>query len=353
MVATKRQASTVASDGGKPVTFGVLGGTAIKPKERHGWEAIRYLIHNPETGEVFTRTPKSWFLITLFYCIYYTCLACFWYGMLQLFFLTLPVDQPKWTLTESIIGVDPGMGMRPLARDERIDSSMIRLDWDNANENPSPDYESEMTIDWAYRMQKFLKSYENKTGTVDCTSVQGLRNTPDDKEPCAFELSTLGACQQFPYGYVKGSAPSVEPCVVFKVNKIYNWEPQIYTDEDLDAEEEMPQHLKDSIRAMSLTERENLFVNCEGEYPTDQEALMNSFTYFPATQGIPFKYYPYKYAHMNYHNPLVALQLKNVPKGQLLHIECRLWAKGIKYDRKERIGMKRFELLLDDGQPDV
>ena len=73
----------------------ILGGTAIKPKERHGWEAVRYLLHNPETGEILTRTPKSWLLITGFYLIYYSCLAGFWAAMLNIFFLTLEDHQPK------------------------------------------------------------------------------------------------------------------------------------------------------------------------------------------------------------------------------------------------------------------
>lgn len=53
----------------------MLGGTAIKPVERHGMEAIRYFFHNPDTGEIMTRTPLSWLLITVFYVIYYSCLG--------------------------------------------------------------------------------------------------------------------------------------------------------------------------------------------------------------------------------------------------------------------------------------
>merc|ERR1712130_1029825 len=36
-----------------------LGGTAIKPVgwDRTGWEAFRYMLYNPDTGEVLTRTP--------------------------------------------------------------------------------------------------------------------------------------------------------------------------------------------------------------------------------------------------------------------------------------------------------
>ena len=53
----------------------MLGGTAIKPVERHGMEAIKYFFHNPDTGEIMTRTPMSWLLITVFYVIYYSCLG--------------------------------------------------------------------------------------------------------------------------------------------------------------------------------------------------------------------------------------------------------------------------------------
>lgn len=77
----------------KPTTM--LGGTAIKPIERHGWEKVRYIIHNPETGEILSRTPKSWLLITVFYLIYYAFLAGFWAAMLNIFFLTLEDHQPK------------------------------------------------------------------------------------------------------------------------------------------------------------------------------------------------------------------------------------------------------------------
>jgi len=73
----------------------VLGATAFKPVERHGWEAVRYLIHNPETGEFFTRTPKSWALITVFYLIYYSLLACFWAAMLTIFLQTIPNVEDK------------------------------------------------------------------------------------------------------------------------------------------------------------------------------------------------------------------------------------------------------------------
>ena len=53
----------------------MLGGNAIKPVERDGIEAIRYFFYNPDTGEIMTRTPLSWLLITIFYIIYYSWLG--------------------------------------------------------------------------------------------------------------------------------------------------------------------------------------------------------------------------------------------------------------------------------------
>merc|ERR1719317_1224348 len=74
---------------GKTEDTNLLGGTAIKPKgwDRKGMEAFKYLLYNPETGEILTRTPLSWAKIIAFYIIYYSCLAGFWAACLCIFFL--------------------------------------------------------------------------------------------------------------------------------------------------------------------------------------------------------------------------------------------------------------------------
>ena len=48
---------------------GVLGVTAIKPPEYHGWEAVKMFFYDSEKGEYMGRTGKSWALIILFYII--------------------------------------------------------------------------------------------------------------------------------------------------------------------------------------------------------------------------------------------------------------------------------------------
>lgn len=54
------------------------------------------MLWDPKTGAILTRTPGSWAKIILFYCIYYSLLAGFWIGCLQMFFLTLPENEPRY-----------------------------------------------------------------------------------------------------------------------------------------------------------------------------------------------------------------------------------------------------------------
>jgi len=210
----------------------VLGGTAIKPKERHGWEAVRYLIHNPETGEYLTRTPKSWALIIVFYLIYYSCLAGFWAAMLNIFFLTIPDHEPKWKTTTSLIcdknwenpRCGPGLGMRPKQPSETIDSSMIQF---YVGSKPNPDSEIvQHSSVWQKRADDFLA---------------GL--TPARK-------AKLGPCGT-DVGYNEGT-----PCIFLKLNKIINLVNEPYEVDDLDNPDsfkgnlgvDMPDTLKDHIK---------------------------------------------------------------------------------------------------------
>ena len=86
----------------------------FKPaNELQGWDKVRKVIYNSEKGEYLLRTPKSWFQLILFYLGYYGCLVGFWFCMLEIFKTTLDVEVPKWTLEDSRIGNNPGLGLRP------------------------------------------------------------------------------------------------------------------------------------------------------------------------------------------------------------------------------------------------
>merc|ERR1711874_475359 len=191
-----------------------LGGTAIKPVgwDRTGWEAFRYMLWNPDTGEVLTRTPLSWLKITVFYCIYYSCLAGFWIACLNIFFTTLPevVEGPRWKQDNSLIGKNPGVGLRPRNNDAQIDSQMFVLRQGDTNEFPSEkDGEGTLNADYAARMKKFLEVYDIKT-----------MGQNENGEYPKFDLGTLKECGRFPYGYV---GEDVRPCIFVKLNAIWGW----------------------------------------------------------------------------------------------------------------------------------
>jgi len=313
----------------------ILGGTAIKPKERHGWEAVRYLIHNPETGEIFTRTPKSWLLITVFYLIYYSCLAGFWAAMLNIFFLTLEDHQPKWQNANSLIGVSPGVGLKPRQPEQLIDSTMIAFNFESQDDQGAPGDANYIAgwKGWSDRTTEFLVKYEDQETCK--TSATGC-----------FSLTKLGACQAAPYGFDKGT-----PCVFLKLNKIFGNTNEHCKAADLETEpcNAMPDSLKEHIKKQS--DQEQVWIECHGEYPADRENLKD-IKYFPASQGFPGTFFPYKGKidengnKLDYQSPLVAVQFAGAAKNQLLHVECRAWAKNIGYSKRDRVGINHLELLV-------
>lgn len=324
-----------------------LGGTAIKPVgwDRTGWEAIRYAIYNPEKGTVLSRTPLSWIKITAFYCVYYTCLAGFWAACLNIFFLTIPNNEPKWTLDGSIIGSNPGVGIRPKNTDERIDSSIFYLNTTDTEQTYNENGEGDLNIDYARRMELYMEQYNNKSGLVTCTD-----DNIEKHGQCLFDLSMLSECQSYPYGYQpvkKNDQPdsdkmTIKPCVFLKLNKIYNWKPKAIPVADLDNPEyaDMSEQLKTIIRA---EDTDNIYFDCKGRYPADQDTA--KFTFHPTNQAIPAKYFPYTGG--NYQSPMVALEIESDRLGQLLHLECRAWYLGVKHSTKDKTGLVQFEVLVN------
>jgi len=317
----------------------LLGAVAIKPPgwDRTGWEAFGYFLYDPDNGTFLSRTPLSWLKITVFYTIYYSCLAAFWYTCLIIFFQTLPEETvgPKWQLKGSLIGENPGVGIRPLNRDVRIDSNMFKLQLNDENNVPTDeDGEGDLNIDYAKRAQKFLKVYESE-----------VNDTLGYKK---FDLSELGECGEYPYGYISTGGQPIKPCIFLKFNKIWGWDPVPITDEDF-GENDWPESFKQHFD--TLPNKKQIFVDCQGRYPADQEALKEGMTYMPATQAFPVDYFPYKGDKENYHSPLVVVQFDTNRLdrfvGQLIHVECRAYYKGVIHTTKTKTGMVQFEVLLE------
>jgi len=336
-----------------------LGGTAIKPEgwDRTGMEAFQYFLYNPKTGEILSRTPLSWFKITAFYIVYYSCLAGFWLACLNIFFLTLPANTmgPKWTQEYSLIGVNPGVGLRPQNADKKIDSQMFVLKKGDTNEIPTNqgkdnEGEGELNADYAARMKKFLAVYNEKIG-------DGYKQ---------FDISTeLGACSgasdKF-YGFVATDAKSAPaPCIFIKFNKIWGWDPKdldplsadLRFNEDEEDKTRFPKAVIDKYNANGEGNKD-IIVNCEGRYAADKEALTNNMEYFPASQVISADYFPYmggkEISGNVYHSPLVAIKITPTDEtiGQLIHVECRAYYHGVEHNTKDKMGLVQFEVLITE-----
>lgn len=309
----------------------VLGGTAIKPVERHGLEAIQWFLYDKNTGAIMGRTPMSWFLITVFYIIYYSCLAGFWALCLFVFFqIGIEEKRPFWEKRESLIGESPAMGVRPGQAWELIDSSMIIFN--AASESSTKELAG--WGEWSERARTFLEPYAD----VNQTDLDACGDVRKDGQVCKFPIKNLGACGKGNFGYDKGT-----PCVFLKLNKIFNLEHEYYNNISA-VPSYMPARVKKVMKGLTGPKLNQVWVDCHGENPADVEGI-GRIKYYPEEAGFQGKYFPY----MNedgYVSPLIAVQFMEPIAGQLLHVECRAYANNIKYDKRDKIGIAHFELLV-------
>lgn len=285
-------------------------------------------IWNSETGEFLGRTAGSWFKITVFYIIFYLCLAAFWALMLLIFYQTIDYRTPKYQLEESRIGANPGLGFRPRPRDEHIDSTLI---WFKNGNNENWKH-------WSDSLEKFLEPYKKSSADAGAHIENcGENQFASNGKFCHFDINNIpSVCSaENSFGYQRG-----DPCVLIKLNKIFNWKPEPFTEDEL-------RDLPDVIRK-SYPTRNNasqlIYITCEGENAADKENI-GEIEYHPQ-QGIEFKYYPYT-NQPGYLSPFVFVHFKKPTPGVLINIECKAWAHNIKHNRMDREGSVHFELLVD------
>ncbi|XP_041969928.1 sodium/potassium-transporting ATPase subunit beta-1-like, partial [Aricia agestis] len=162
------------------------------PKKLPLGERILRSIYDPDDNTFLGRTPKRWGIMVVFYAIFYAVLAAMFSLCMGGLFMCLPDDRPLYLMEKSLIGGNPGVTSRPLARDEVV----VRYSLDNATGYDT--YVEELTT--------FMKQYENDTRY-------------NSKSECSVQDN---------FGY------PTQPCFFIKINKIYGWEPQLYDADDAD-----------------------------------------------------------------------------------------------------------------------
>ncbi|XP_023172302.1 sodium/potassium-transporting ATPase subunit beta-2 isoform X1 [Drosophila hydei] len=307
-----------------------IGEYYAPPPKMGKWEGFKKFIWNSETSQCLGRTGSSWAKILLFYIIFYAALTGFFAAIFAVFYQTLEVDKPKWMLDNGLIGSNPGLGFRPMPPEANVESTLV---WYESSKKDNYMY-------WVEETERFLKyhTYDElpKKNQVNCS----FEHPPPEGKVCGVEVSSFAPCtfdNNFGYHLAR-------PCIFLKLNKIYNWEPQIYDLANLP--KDMPEGLKHHIKEkQSLRPNETavVWVSCEGENPADVENI-KSRDYYPR-MGFPSFYFPFKNIE-GYIPPIVAVQF-TVETGVLINIECKAWARNIKHDRSDRRGSVHFELMVD------
>ena len=139
-----------------------------------------------------------------------------------------------------------------------------------------------------------------------------------------------------------------KPCMLVKLNRIFDWIPEPYGASDPLPKELLP--YEKTVREYP----ENIFVLCEGENPVDKDHIGIIRYYSRAPEGpgpsnmgfLPFDFYPYE-RQDDYTTPLVFARFENISTNVLVNVICKAYAKNIYRDNLHRNGAVHFELFIE------
>jgi len=328
----------VADNGTKKKTFYVVN-KAQEPGSTKN--TILNFLYNKETGAICGRTLMSWLKITVFYIIFYICLALFALAMFSLFWeLTISKEKPRWIGADGLIGSTPGVGFRPMPdQDDNAESTLI---WINMEKDAEESF-------WATRLDEYFAKYYPDSNNGKKCNYNG--DSADSEQGCDVDINSFTECKNGSgYGYTESRG---SPCVLVKLNRIYGWKPEKYTAEKLP--KDMPLILQEKIKALagsSAPELDTTWITCQPENPVDRENV-GPIEYYSLGSGsseefgmIPNYFYPYE-KQAGYESPFVFIRFIKPVKNVLIQVECRAWARNIGYNRQFRVGSVHFELMID------
>jgi len=295
-------------------------------------ESFGTFLYNKSEGTVLGRTGNSWGKIGAFYLVFYSFLAAWFAVIMTIFYHTLSYEVPTYTPGQDggSILKNVALGYRPLS--PVVESTLIWIDRSN----------NETMKHWINNLNQIVEPYRNKTKGVKYVNCDDSTQLKKD-EVCDFPLMKFSdACKVDNWGFKAG-----KPCILLKLNKMINWEPQVYeTLEELD--KDMPAHLKAQITEMTTANGgvvpKKIWLSCQGKYKPDEDTT-GPITLHPYP-GFDAFFYPYTNTK-GYLAPLVALELSNPAMNLVINIECKAWAKNIKQERAFRFGLIDFEVIID------
>merc|ERR1712025_217107 len=280
--------------------------------------------------------------LLIFYNIFYACLIGFFSVMWGIFSTSIIYERPQYILSQSLIGEDPGLAIRP--RDNS--AYLSNLIYYRVGENDGTYF------GYTYNLDRYLRNYQDEDYQTKekgfCECPEGVMN---DDPGCLFcKINTTEVFQGRCTSEAKFGFPEGRPCILLKLNKIWGWMPTVYQDTD-QIQSNIPQEILERILGNTKEEKlhmnNKIWVHCEGKKSADKE-YVGDISYFP-DRGFGAEYFPYVNQD-GYLSPVVFVAFDNPMSDVLITIECRLWTPYAFFSRKEKIGIFQFELLIGNNR---
>ncbi|OAF70009.1 Sodium/potassium-transporting ATPase subunit beta-1 [Intoshia linei] len=312
--------------------------TLDKTDENVEYDHVKYAAN--ELAESIPKRPKFdfWMYIprkrfisvlkrVLFYSSFYSILAGFFAVLLGIVLSTLDITEPFLSNGTYIMGINPGMDFRP-----NIDGSFISFTQGEPSEY----------IHYTALIESFINAYKDEyIDTADLLDCPSDNVDIADNKFCKFDIKRLRQCtKEREYGFKFG-----KPCVLLKLNKMFNWTP-IITKKTHDNMQEFYRngYFSPDYKNSQFTNFNLVYVTCNGATPFD-ESNMGKLAYYP-TQGFHVKHFPYR-NQRGYQQPFVFVEFQNMTNSVAIQIICRVWADNIKHKFTTRSGMVTFQIRLD------
>lgn len=272
----------------------------------------------PELGWTRLRIIK----LIAFYVGFISCLGVFFSILLVIFLETLDYYVPTYQEANSKIGDNPGLGFRPMPRDE-VYSSLI---WFRHGQDGT-------WMKYVDDLQNFLQPYYANDKPGEYVQNCNWQTHLPEKRVCSFPMERIdnNCSKAREFGYDLG-----QPCILIKLNRIYGWQPFPYS--RFDFPHDIPNEVKNDY------DPRNVYISCDGETDADKEHI-GPISYYPSNY-IPNYYFPFTNLE-GYLSPFIFVHFLKPMAGVVVSVECKAWAANIKHNRMERMGMAHFELMVD------
>ncbi|CAF3201669.1 unnamed protein product [Rotaria socialis] len=312
----------------------------IKTRSVNLLKSSGIFLFNKEQQTICGNTSNSWIKISLYYFIFYICSGLYYCGIMAVFGAIVVRQTPTYTNLQSKMSdggkIYPGMGYRPMPT---IDDTSLTVYNDTASQLQTI---SSLTN---YKIQ-FLTQYDS-TYLDECSPSNPASSLQGDRS-CVFSWTDIVTSESHPcsttnmYGWSSG-----KPCVLLKLNRIYNWLPAAGNIID-----QIANATGQTILPIDQQEQ-NIYITCNGTTASDRLVIGN-LTYYSILHplgisgygGIPYYFYPYTNSREQV-DPFVLVQFTSLPLEIKVNVICRAWAPNIVQlsEGTTRRGVATFDIL--------